>query len=221
MSEQIPQELIKKIGQVALTIANGMYSLSEKQNPGTPKKMVTLGASSKQVIQNPSAAPAPAPPAQLMLANSPPAPPAQLKPANSLPAPPPAPPAQLMLANSPSAPAPPAQLMLANSPSAPPAAPPLAPAAAPPATQLKWPTAAKRHMNAKARVDAKAAQQAVTQKTPAVTSPWNRMRAVGGRRIIPTVRLAAAHRKGGVAFPGTRRTVNKRLNTKRRSTYRR
>jgi hypothetical protein len=191
MSEQIPQELIKKIGQVALTIANGMYSLSEKQNPGTPKKMVTLGASSKQVIQNPSAAPAPAPPAQLMLANSP------------------------------SAPAPPAQLMLANSPSAPPAAPPLAPAAAPPATQLKWPTAAKRHMNAKARVDAKAAQQAVTQKTPAVTSPWNRMRAVGGRRIIPTVRLAAAHRKGGVAFPGTRRTVNKRLNTKRRSTYRR
>ena len=46
-------------------------------------------------------------------------------------------------------------------------------------------------------------------------------RAFGGRRIIPTVRLAAAHRKGGVAFPGTRRTVNKRTNTKRRSTYRR
>ena len=43
----------------------------------------------------------------------------------------------------------------------------------------------------------------------------------GGRRIIPTVRLTAAHHKGRVAFPGTRRTVNKRTNTKRRSTYRR
>ena len=53
MSGQIPQELINKIGQVALTIAYGVYGLGEKQNPrmGTPPAMINLGASSQEVKQ--------------------------------------------------------------------------------------------------------------------------------------------------------------------------
>ena len=51
MSEEIPQELIKKIGQVALTIAYGVHGLTGKKMPGIP----SIGASPQQVSQNPAA----------------------------------------------------------------------------------------------------------------------------------------------------------------------
>jgi hypothetical protein len=86
MSEEIPQELIKKIGQVALTIAYGVHGLTGKKMPGIP----SIGASPQQVSQNPAASLSlmnKSRTAQFGLANSPPTAPVPAAPVPTAPVP--------------------------------------------------------------------------------------------------------------------------------------
>jgi hypothetical protein len=155
----------------------------------------------------------PAPPAPGAGAPPPPPPPA---PGAGAPPPPP-PPAPGAAAPGAAAPAPSSLL-----------APPGARALQPALSRAKPPAAARAHSNFLNTLPAPPAPGAGAPPPPPPAAAKGvampvvpLLRDGGGRRIIPTVRLTAAHHKGRVAFPGTRRTVNKRTNTKRRSTYRR